>query len=124
MKNGQKIRAGTIVAQPRKASPLCEGCHSKCCGGVVSPTLNEEEFFSRKFSFEYIETPEWLKEQAPRMDYLVVLAVSNGGCPYFDKEKKKCKLWPNPPQSCLTYDCRDDSRSEMKKLVEERMETM
>jgi len=121
MKNGQQIKAGTLIEQPRKASPLCEGCHSKCCQGVVAPMLTEEEFLSRKLPFEYITTPEWLKEKAPRMDYLVVIAVSNGGCPYFNKEKRNCNLWPNPPKACLMYDCRTDPRPEMKNLMEERM---
>lgn len=119
--NGKKIRAATIEQGPRKPSPLCEGCYAKCCRGSIAPVLNSEEFLSRKFKANYMVAPEWLKEQVPNAEFLVTLAVSKDGCPYFDKKNLKCTLWnTGPPKSCLAYDCREDSRPEMKKFAKKR----
>ena len=67
-----------------------------------------------------METPDWIKKQMPKADYLATLAVSEDGCPYHDKENLKCELWPNPPKACLSYSCRNDDRPEFKAFFEER----
>ena len=120
LKNGQRIRAATIEQGSRKSSPLCEGCYSKCCRGSIAPILTKGEFFSRKFSFTYMKAPEWLREKAPRADYLITINVGEDGCPYFDQVNLRCELWPNPPQSCLCYDCREDPRLHMKTFAKKR----
>ena len=120
LKTGKTIRAATIEQGDRISSPLCKGCYAKCCRGSIAPILTEEEFFSRKFKFMYMESPEWLRELVPRASYLITLDISKGICPYFDSENLKCKLWPNPPASCLAYDCRKDSRSEFSSFALKR----
>lgn len=120
LKAGSIIKVATIEQGERKPSSLCEGCYAKCCRGKIYPVLDSDEFLNRKFPFLYMETPNWIKTQVPRADYLVTLAVSEEGCPNFDKEKLKCKLWPNPPKSCLAYDCREDERPFMRKFAKIR----
>lgn len=117
--NGKKIRAATIEQGPRKSS-MCEGCSAPCCKGMFDPILNQEEFLSRKFKFKYVPAPPWLKERVPRADYLVTLAVTENGCPYQHPVTNRCLLWPNPPKACLSYDCRNDTRSEIRKFVKRR----
>ena len=118
--NGKKIRVATIERGERQAEEMCRGCYAPCCRGKLYPVLNSEEFLNRKFPFHYMKTHHWIKKQVPRADYLVTLAVSDDGCPFFDKENLKCKLWPNPPQACLSYSCRNDDRPEFKEFFEKR----
>lgn len=120
LKSGESIRAATIQQQPRKPTP-CEGCSAPCCRGKLAPVLDADEFLSRKFSFKYVEPPYWLKKEVPRAQKLVVLDVSpESGCPYHDPKTGKCTIWPNCPKSCLSYDCREDMRPEIKEMVKER----
>jgi len=118
--NGKRIKAATIEQGPRTPSPLCENCSAKCCRGGIAPVLTEEEFFSRRFKAVYMEAPAWLKEKVPNVEYLITIGITGEGCPYFDKEKSKCRLWPNPPKSCLAYDCRSDPRPEMQAFAKKR----
>lgn len=67
-----------------------------------------------------MEIPSWIKKQVPNAECLAVLDVSKGPCSYFDQEHLKCKLWPNPPKSCLAYDCREDERPSMRKFAKQR----
>lgn len=115
--NGEKVRAATIEQGHRKES-MCKGCSAPCCKGMFDPILNQEEFLSRKFKFKYVPTPPWLKRRVLRAQYLVTLAITEKGCPYHDPVTNLCLVWPDPPKSCLSYDCRSDAR--MKKFVKRR----
>jgi len=118
--NGRTIRAATIEQGPKQES-MCEGCPAPCCKGIFQPILNQEEFLSKKFKTIFIPVPDWLKERVPRADYLIVLATGNRGCcPYHDLTTNKCTIWPNCPKSCLAYDCRGDTRPEIKEFVKQR----
>lgn len=120
---GGEVRVATIEQGPRKPS-LCEGCSAPCCRGLFRPILDQEEFLSKKFPTMFIDTPKWLRRKVPRAGKVAVLAFTeNSHCNYFDPASAKCKAWPNPPKGCLAYDCRADSRPEIKRFAEERMKT-
>lgn len=121
LKIGRTIRVATIEQRERKPSPFCVGCKALCCHGKIRPVLSAEEFLEKKFPMEYIEPDEWLKKQVPRAQWIAVLKFKeNGDCLFWDGEKLKCEIWPNPPMSCLAYDCREDTRWEMKSFTQER----
>lgn len=119
LKNGSMIKAVTIEQGARKKS-MCEDCPSPCCKGMFYPILTQEEFLNRKFKTTFLPIPQWLKKKVPRAQYIVTLAMTERGCPYHDFLTNKCLLWPNCPQSCLSYDCRDDFRPEIKDFVKRR----
>ena len=122
LRSGHKLRIATIEQGPRKPSPLCVGCQALCCHGKIRPVLTAEEFLGKKFPMEYIEPELWLKEQVPRAQWVAVLKFNeNGECQLWDSNELKCRLWPNPPKSCLAYDCREDPREEMKQFAQRRM---
>ena len=124
LKSGHKLRVATIEQGVRKPS-LCVGCQALCCRSKIRPVLTAEEFLSKKFPTEYIEPDLWLKRQVPRAQWIAVLKFNeNGECPFFDSNELKCRLWPNPPKSCLAYDCREDPREEMKGLAEKRLKEL
>lgn len=86
---------------------------------MFRPVLDREEFLSRRYRTAYTPSPEWLKSQQPRADFLATLDVSaEKGCPYFDPATAKCSIWPNCPKSCLSYDCREDDRPEIRGFIE------
>ena len=118
--NKRKIRVATIEQGERCKEEMCKGCYALCCRGKIYPVLNSDEFLNRKFPLLYMQTPDWIKKDVPRADYLATLAVSEDGCPYHDKKNLKCKLWPNPPEACLSYSCRNDDRPEFKEFFKKR----
>ena len=114
------VRVATIEQGPRKPG-MCDGCPSPCCQGMFRPILDSEEFLSKKFLTMFIEIPEWLKKKAPRADKIAVLAFTNGTkCNYFDAISHRCTIFPNCPKGCLSYDCREDTRPEIKSFVKMR----
>ena len=118
-RNGQTIKVATIESGDRKPSPLCVNCQALCCHGKIRPTLNSDEFLNKRFPMEFIEPEPWFKEQVPRAEWLAILKFNgNGECQFWDGKQLKCKVWPHPPKSCLSYDCREDSRAEMKEFAE------
>ena len=118
--DGRKVKVATIEQPPRKPG-MCEGCSAPCCQGILRPVLNSEEFTTKRFPHRFTPLPIYLAVQGVQADYLATLDVPFGEpCRYFDKEKRLCILWPNPPTSCLTYDCRDDDRPEIKGFVKQR----
>lgn len=120
LKNGEKVRVATIEQGPRKPG-MCEGCSAPCCRGLFRPILTQEEFLSRKFPTMFIEVPEWLKEKVPRAERVAVLAFTeNSYCNYFDPASARCKVWPNCPQGCLAYDCREDTREGIREFARKR----
>ena len=122
LKVGPTIRVATIEQGERKPSPLCLDCKALCCHGEIRPVLTAEEFLGRKFPMEYIEPEPWLKKQVPRTEWVAVLKFNqNGECSFWDGESLKCKVWPNPPASCLAYDCREDSREKMRGFAQRRI---
>ena len=123
LKIGITIRVATIEQGERKPSLLCSGCKALCCHGEIRPVLTAEEFLSKKFPMEYIEPEPWLKKQVPRAEWIAVLKFNRSGeCPFWDREGLKCKIWPEPPASCLAYDCREDPREKMKVFAQNRIE--
>jgi Fe-S-cluster containining protein len=112
--SGKTIRVATIE-QGKRTEVDCSGCWAPCCRGSVMPVLTEEELFSRRFRTKFVEAPKWLKEKVPKAEYVAVIDVDpEKGCFYFDSKTRKCKLWPNPPKSCLSYDCKNDPRWEIR----------
>ena len=107
--DGREVKAATIEQGPRQLS-MCDGCPTPCCKGILRPILTQEEFLSKKFKTTFISAPNWLRKQVPRADFLVCIALTERGCPYHEWDTNKCLIWPNAPQSCLSYDCREDPR--------------
>lgn len=121
LKSGHQLRVATIEQGSRKPSLMCVGCQALCCHGRIRPVLNAQEFLEKKFPIEYIEPEEWLKERVPRAQWVAVLKFNQDGeCLLWDKGELKCKAWPNPPSSCLAYDCRDDAREGMRDFANKR----
>lgn len=118
--SGKKVKVATIEQGPRKPS-LCEGCLAPCCQGMFRPILTSEEFLSKKFPTKFVEVPGWLKEKVPQTNYVAVLAFTRSSCcNYFDPISSKCSIFPNCPKACLSYDCREDTRPEIKEFVKKR----
>lgn len=114
---GQPVRVATIEQGPRKEG-MCEDCPAPCCKGFLRPVLTEDEFKNRKFPTLFLTSPDWLKEKVPRAECIATLGgMNDDGCQYFDKEKHICTIWPNCPKSCLSYDCRKDTRPEVVAFV-------
>ena len=124
LRSGHGLRVATIEQGSRKPSSLCLHCEALCCHGKIRPVLTAQEFLTKKLPLEYIEPEMWLKEQVPRAQWVAVLKFDgDGSCPFWAKDLG-CKLWPNPPQSCLAYDCQDDPRQEMKEFARKRAEEL
>lgn len=114
---GEEVKVATVEQGPRKPS-MCHLCSAPCCKGFLHPVLTGEELFSRKFPTEFILTPAWLKKEVPNAEKIATLAVDKEtGCPYL--KDNKCTIWPNCPKGCLSYDCREDTRPEIKSFVDE-----
>lgn len=120
LKNGQTIKVATIEQGKRKPS-MCDGCSAPCCQGMFLPILTEDEFLNRKFPISYTKPEPWLEKQVSNAQYLATLAVTEKGCPYFDWKTHKCKIFPNCPKGCLSYDCRTDVRPKIAKFVARRL---
>ena len=121
LKSGHKLRVATIEQEQRKPSPLCVGCQAMCCHGGIRPVLTAEEFLGKKFLMEYIEPESWIKKQAPRAQWIAVIKFNeNGECLFWKGKELGCSLWPNPPVSCLAYDCREDPREAMREFARKR----
>lgn len=111
-KNGGIIRVATIEHTIKKEVPCKKINCTKCCTGSLIPILSEKELQYKKFLFQFIEAPDWLKEQVPRAQFLAVLKLNNDGCVYYNKTLEVCTIYPNIPESCAFYDCREDPRME------------
>jgi len=126
--SGRSVRVATVDQGPRKPS-MCTGCPSPCCKGMFDPILTGEEFTSRKFHMKYIDPPSWVIDNAdrpdlPAIDYLATVDTDPVlGCIYFDHETSTCSVYPDCPKSCLSYDCRDDDRPEIREFALERAKT-
>ena len=119
--NGQQIKVATVEQGERKKS-LCDGCYALCCRRAVIPILNQDEFLNRKFPVIYLRPEKWFEEQVPRAQYMAALeSQKDGMCSYFDPVSLRCTIWPNCPKSCLAYDCREDTREDMKQFAEKRI---
>lgn len=116
------VRVATVEHGPRKKS-MCEGCPSPCCQGMFYPVLNAAEFKERKFPTKFLPVPDWLTEHTSRAQMIATLAMFEGGCKYFDHETARCTAWPNCPEGCLAYDCRDDTRPEIAEFARAREAT-
>ena len=118
--DGKKVKVVTIEQGPRKPSP-CDGCPAPCCQGMFRPILNSEELMTRKFPTMFIDVPDWLKEKVPRAEKVAVLAFTEHSyCNYFDPATHQCTIWPDSPKGCLAYDCREDTRAEIREFVKKR----
>ena len=118
-----QIRVATIEQDERKPS-MCEGCSAPCCQGMFRPILTSEEFLGRKFPTMFVDVPDWLKKKVSRAKKISVLAFTNSSsCNYFDPVSHKCTIFSDCPKGCLAYDCREDTRPEIRKFVEERVKT-
>jgi len=120
---GGIVKVATIEQGGRKES-MCEGCSASCCQDFLRPILTLDEFLSKKFPFELLPPPDWLKEPAPQIQCVAVLKFEDGACRYFDRTSHKCTIYPDCPKACLAYDCREDPRARVKEFVRERMETL
>ena len=115
-----RVKIATIEQGERKPS-MCEGCSAPCCQGFLRPILTAEEFLEKKFPTTLVAPEEWLKKKVPRAQYMATLAFTNGKCPYFDTQTHKCTIWPNCPNGCLSYDCREDTRPRIREFARQRM---
>ena len=115
-----KVRVATIEQGERKPS-MCEGCLAPCCQGFLRPILTSEEFLKKKFPTTLVAPEEWLKKKVPRAQYMAALAFTDGKCPYFDSETSLCTIFPNCPNGCLSYDCREDTRPGIREFARQRM---
>lgn len=117
---GGKARVATIEQGDRKPS-MCDGCPAPCCQGMFRPILNSEELLNKKFPTIFIDVPDWLRGKVPRAEKVAVLAFTNGSdCNYFDPASCQCSIWPDCPKGCLAYDCREDTRQEIKDFAKKR----
>lgn len=119
LNGGKTIKVATIEHGERKPS-ICKGCSAPCCQGMFRPILTQDEFLNRKFPISYTKPEPWLKKQVPNAQFLATLAVTDKGCPYFEKKTHKCKIFPNCPKGCLSYDCREDTRPKIAKFAKIR----
>lgn len=106
---GRAIRVATIEQNGRKAA-ACEKCSAPCCRGSLLPVLNEDELRNHRFPVQFVAAPEWLQKQVPRAQFVAVLKMGETGCIYLDGATRQCKVFPDCPKSCLSYDCKDDDR--------------
>ena len=120
---GGTVKVATIEQSGRKV-PGCEGCSAPCCQGFLRPILTLDELLSKKFHFALFPPEDWLREQAPQIQYVAVLKSEDGYCHYFDRISHKCTIYPDRPKACLAYDCREDPRPWVKEFVRERMKTL
>lgn len=122
VKIGKNTNLKVLTIEQGKRQPsLCEGCPAPCCQGLFRPVLTAKEFMSKKFKVAFAPLPPSLKKQKVPADFVVTLAMGEHGCFYFDWETRRCGLWPNPPQACLAYDCRQDTRSEIFSFAQKRI---
>jgi len=120
---GGIVKVATIEQGERKES-MCEGCSAPCCQRFLRPILTLDEFLSMKFPFVLLPPEDWLREQAPQIQYVAVLEFKDGCCRYFNHISRKCTIYPDCPKACLAYDCREDPRPRVKEFVRERMKTL
>ena len=107
---GRTVKALTLESGPKSEVP-CDGCWAPCCR-FPNPMLNAEEFLTKKFPFQLMPNEGELKEKFPEAEFIITLKKNgNGPCIYFDEKNRKCKIYPECPKSCLTYDCREEKRS-------------
>jgi len=119
-KDGEMLKVATIEQGLQKPS-MCDGCPAPCsCRGSLRPVLNAEEFLTNKFPVTYDPLPDWLKAQGIKAKYLAVLDIKDDKCQFFDEKNRRCKLWPNLPMSCKSYDCREDTRPEIASFARRR----
>jgi len=118
--NDKPVRVATVEHGPRKPS-LCGGCPAPCCQGMFHPVLTEQEFKQRKFPTKFLPAPAWLLERTSHADAIATLAMFEQGCRFFDHETALCTAWPDCPKGCLSYDCREDTRGEIREFAQQRM---
>ena len=118
--NNKEIKVATIEQESRTPS-ICDGCSAPCCKGGLGPILTENEFKTRKYPTKFLPLPDWLKNEGINAEFIATLAMNKNGCRYFNSLTNKCIIYPNCPESCLAYDCRDDPREEVKNFVKLRM---
>lgn len=116
---GLPVKVATVEQGGRKES-MCDGCSAPCCRGDFRPVLNEKEFFLRKFPTKFLPAPEWLTDRVKDVDFIATLAMGSGPCPYLDTDSNLCTVWPDCPEGCLSYDCREDTRDEIRDFANER----
>lgn len=119
---GQPVRVAT-VEHGRRVPSLCTGCPAPCCQGILHPVLTADEFHQRKFPTVFLLPPDWLKERTSRAQAIATLAMTGagGGCTFFDHETHLCTAWPDCPKGCLAYDCRLDTRDEIREFAQQRV---
>ena len=98
----------------------CSGCSTLCCKGMFAPTLTPTEFLSGKYPTRLFELNSVLKKRFPKVDWLATLDVKEGQVCRFLTKDGKCSIWEKRPKACKVYDCREDPRPEIKKIVIER----
>lgn len=116
------LRAATIEHGPRIINPNCEGCSAPCCKGYAV-VLNSREFLFRKFKFNFRIAPDYITKFAPlgkSGHQMVTIPIIDGCCHYLDPETNRCRAWPDIPQACLAYDCRQDDRPEISAFVRQQ----
>lgn len=106
---GRPMRVATIEQRGRKTAP-CHNCAAPCCRGSLLPVINEAELRANRFPIQFVPAPEWLTDQVPRAERIAVLRMGKEGCDYFDRGHNFCSIYPLCPESCLSYDCREDER--------------
>ena len=124
LKTGGIIKVATIE-QTGRVKTMCDGCSAPCCKGVLHPILNEEEFTSKKFPFQYAPVPDWLREKiGPGADCIAVVHVNEIGCVFHDAKTNLCRIWPHCPESCNVYDGRQDTQEPMATFAQARQEEL
>ena len=124
LKTGGAIKVATIE-QAGRVRTMCDGCSAPCCKGMLHPILNEEEFTSRKFPFQYAPVPAWLLEKiGPIADCIAVVHVNESGCVFHDHKTNLCRIWPHCPESCKAYDCRQDTREPIATFAQARQDEL
>lgn len=118
--DGKPVRVATIEHGERKPS-MCAGCSAPCCRGALRPVLTESEFKARAFPTLFLVPPDWMLERVPRAQAVATLGMPpDGPCSFLDTKRNVCTAWPNCPEACMAYDCREDERDEIREFAQAR----
>ena len=114
------------IENPERRRSMCRGCPAICCQSALAPSVSQEEYLTRRFKITYIPLPAWMVRENPEMQptyKMAVIAGTENGCYYFNRETGQCRLWPNLPDACFAYDCREDDREPVATFARERAKT-
>jgi Fe-S-cluster containining protein len=101
----------------------CETCGGNCCRGtsgniwVNSAEIAEIAGFLNLNLFDFIN--EYLDRKDNRYSLREKFEENEYICGFFDKDKKKCRIYPVRPQQCRTYPFWDYFKTRFEELSEE-----